>query len=144
MTQTIASVGALSAIGAGVVVALWTASEITALAVALAALMTATLSGIANILAVWRAEGKIDANTAMTAGIATEVSVVSGHVNSAATASSTKIDSLEQQVTLLRELLADQKSTAAVLAQSQAAAAQVAATPPAVVVVSPEPPKGPA
>ena len=56
-------------------------------------------------------------------------------------ASSTKIDSLEQQVTLLRELLSDQKATAAVLAQSQASVAQVAATPAPVVVVSPEPPK---
>lgn len=112
-----------------------------ALSVALAALVTAIMSGIANIIAVWRTESKVDVNTAMTAGIASEVGIVSGHVNSAATASSTKIDSLEQQVTLLRELLSDQKATAAVLAQSQAAVAQVAATPAPVVVVSPEPPK---
>lgn len=106
------------------------------------AIALATLVGqLGNLLAIWRAEGKIEANTALTHDIKTEVGVVNGHVNSAASASLARNDSLEQQVALLRELLSDQKATAAVLAQSQAAVAQVAATPAPVVVVSPEPPK---
>lgn len=70
-----------------------------------------------------------------------EAKVITGHVNSAATAAAEKINGLEKQISDLTTALSERKETAALLAQA-AATKQVAAVPQAagpteVVVVNP-------
>jgi uncharacterized protein (DUF4213/DUF364 family) len=63
-----------------------------------------------NVITAWRSDRK-------TAEVKSEVSVIAGHVNSAATAQVAKVDALTKQVADLTKLLADEKLIAERLAQ---------------------------
>jgi len=60
-----------------------------------------------------RSERKLD-------NVNAKADVITGHVNSAATASTAKIDSMQKQIEFLTRQIAEGKQTAAVLAQSKA------------------------
>lgn len=82
---------------------------------------------IVNVIVALRTSGKVDetkrqlvASAAVMAEVSAKADVITGHVNSASTKSAEKIDSLQKQIVLLAQLLADSKTTAAVLAQNTA------------------------
>lgn len=65
--------------------------------------------------------GSVFAGVAMLIRVAKDTEAIKGHVNSEKTASNSTIASLRQENALLREMLADQRETAALLAQSKVA-----------------------
>lgn len=117
----------------------FTASEITAITIAIGALLATIFTGVVNIITVLRTERKVDANTALTVEVSAQAEVIERHVNSAAASSAAKIDELQRQVSDMRAQLAENKERAALLAQAVATApataalvAAAAALPPAI------------
>lgn len=85
-------------------------TDFTSLSLLIAAIGIAVVN-IINAVSNWRQSNKLDKVDA-------KVDVVTGHVNSAASASVTKIDSLQNQITEMRAQLASKDQIAAVLAAS--------------------------
>jgi hypothetical protein len=104
----------------------FTPSELTAIMIASGALVTTIFTGVVNIITALRAERKLDHAIVRVDEVGAKADVISGHVNSAATASTAKIDAMQKQIDQLTRLLADSKQTAAVLAQSRADVAVLA------------------
>lgn len=86
-----------------------TATDLTAMGI----LVTTIGAVIVNIIMAFRTNTKVNE-------VSAKADVITGHVNSAATASTAKIDSLEKQVLALRQLVSEDKEKAALLAQSAA------------------------
>ena len=116
----------------GLVALNFSPSELTAITVASAALLATVFTGIVNIITALRAERKIDHAIVKVEEVHSEARLITGHVNSAATAATAKIDAMQKQIDQLTRLLAEGKETAAVLAQS---AADVAVVSPIVATV---------
>lgn len=87
-------------------------SDISAMTLAAAALVTALGTAIASIMASRRVETLVQ-------DVKTEAKVITGHVNSSATAAAKKIESLEEQIRFMRAEMADKKQIAALVAQAQ-------------------------
>jgi hypothetical protein len=85
--------------------------DYVSMSVVLTALIAAIGTAIVNIIIAWRT------NTVV-AGVASTAKTIEAHVNSAATASTAKIDALEKQILALTAAMADQKQIAALLAQT--------------------------
>lgn len=137
--------------GTGILIAMaFTPADVTAITIAAAALVAALFTGIVNIITAWRTTrrveesiAKVEENTVVTKETKAEVSVVAGHVNSAATAAVAKIEALQREIADTRLQMSELKQLAAMLAQSAAVAASsgsghvVAAIPIASSVASP-------
>ena len=91
----------------------FTATELVTLLAALGGLVAGIGAVIVNVIVASRTSAKVD-------GIATTTKVIEGHVNSSATAAAALIASSERERLELRRQLADQKETAALLAQTAA------------------------
>lgn len=111
----------------------FTPTEITAITIAVGALLTTIFTGIVNILTVLRAERKVEHNTKITADTLAETKVIAGHVNSAATASKTQIEALQNELKALRSEAAEKREVAALLAQAAATAGASDVQPPIIV-----------
>lgn len=100
-------------------------TEITALAVAAGALVTAVGAVAVKIIgALSDAARQRQAQTEKIDETLRKTAVIEGHVNSEKTRAAGEIAALKVEIVLLRETMADKKETAALLAQS------VVATPP--------------
>lgn len=95
-------------------------SEITALTVAGVAFVTAVGVAIVNIITASAAARQRQVQTDKIDETLRKTAVIEGHVNSEKTRAAGEIATLEKEVLLLRELMADKKETAALLAQSAA------------------------
>jgi hypothetical protein len=80
---------------------------IAALATAAVGIIAAVAAGIVSIITAWRT-------------IVTKVSAIEGHVNSEKTAAAGREATLTRENQLLREMLAERTTTAALLAQAAA------------------------
>lgn len=91
-------------------------------ALALIAAIPPTLASIGAIIIGLRngkrAERSSRKSEAISASIAEKADVIAGHVNSAASASASKIEGLQSQVTQMHETIATQTQAAALLAQA--------------------------
>ncbi len=85
----------------------WSPTTIAAFAAGAAVVFAAFFAGIVSVITAWRT-------------IASKVSAIEGHVNSEKTASDGKLNTLQRENDLLREIMAEHKQTAALLAQSVA------------------------
>lgn len=93
-------------------------SEITALTVAGVAFVTAVGVAIVNIITAAAAARQRQVQTDKIDETLRKTAVIEGHVNSEKTRAAGEIATLQKEVLLLRELMADKKETAALLAQS--------------------------
>lgn len=109
----------------------YTAPEVIAILAAAGGFVITIASQLGNLIIAWRTSQKVSENTDVTkAGIAklgAQAEVINGHVNSKASASDAKIDALQQQLELMRSMLAEKQQTAAVLAAAVAHPPQVQA-----------------
>ena len=80
---------------------------IAALSTAVVLIIGAFFAGLVSVITAWRT-------------IAGKVSAIEGHVNSEKTASEGRENALRQENALLREIIADKKATAGLLAQAAA------------------------
>lgn len=87
----------------------------------------AIFGGCALLINTWKTNAKVDANTAVTEATAlkvntieTKASVIEGHVNSKETKYVEKIEALDRENLLLRQMIADKQQTANMLAQAMA------------------------
>lgn len=124
MTTThLLEVGTLPVIPAvGIVAVTYTASEITAFTIAVAALVTALGAVIVNIIIAVRQTRKVEENTALTQEVKASVKVVEGHVNSAASKAQAENEALTREIAAARQQLSELKQIAALLAQERAIA----------------------
>jgi outer membrane murein-binding lipoprotein Lpp len=106
--------------GASLLAMTFTPSELTAITIASGALVATIFAGVVNIITALRSERKIDHAIIRVDDVSAKADVITGHVNSAASASAAKIDKMQATIDTLTNLLADSKQTAAVLAQSTA------------------------
>lgn len=109
----------------------YTATEIATFIAALGVLITGVGAVIVNIIVALKQGARVEA-AALASGkahaetqkavekVEQEAKVIAGHVNSAATASTAKIDGLQKEVEQLKSTAAEMKSTAALLAQALA------------------------
>lgn len=88
-----------------------TPSDITAITIAAGALLATFMTGIVNILSVLKTNKKVD-------DVIKTQEVIAGHVNSAATASLTKIEALQKEIESLKTTIAQEKTTTALLTQA--------------------------
>lgn len=95
-------------------------SEITALTVAAVAFVTAVGVAIVNIITASAAARQRQEQTNKIDETLRKTAVIEGHVNSEKTRAAGEIATLQKEVLLLRELMADKKETASLLAQSVA------------------------
>lgn len=95
-------------------------SEITALTVAAVAFVTAVGVAIVNIITASAAARQRQEQTSKIEETLRKTAVIEGHVNSEKTRAAGEIATLQKEVLLLRELMADKKETASLLAQSVA------------------------
>ena len=84
-------------------------------------------AGLAQLIATWRNGTKLDTNTAATVATAatvntiqTKAAVIEGHVNSKEAKYVEQILALQRENELLRQMIADKRETAAILAQAVA------------------------
>ena len=91
----------------------FTSTEVISITVAMGVLITSVTTGIVGIIVALRTKAAVDSVDA-------KADVITGHVNSAATAAAAKIDALQEEVKRLRDSLAERKETAALLAQAAA------------------------
>lgn len=120
-----------------------TSAEIVAITVALGVLITSSSAAIVSIIVALRTKAAVDvgvaisaANAQAIAAVDSKAEVITGHVNSAATAAAAKIDALQRELEQLREMLADKKETAALLAQAAASTIKPDETPIPVIVTN--------
>lgn len=85
----------------------WSAASIAALGAAGAIIIGAFFGGVVSVITAWRT-------------IAGKVSAIEGHVNSEKTAAEGREAMKDKEILMLREMLAERKITAALLAQSVA------------------------
>ena len=109
-------------------------ADLTAMSVALAALLTAIFTGAVNIITALRTERKVDAS-------GKTLDSVSHSVNGTTTGYIARVDSLVKEVSELKAQIADQKQVAALLAQAlvTAQAAPAIPTPAAIPLNSADP-----
>lgn len=105
-------------------------SEITALTVAAVAFVTAVGVAIVNIITAAGAARQRQEQTNKIDETLRKTAVIEGHVNSEKTRAAGEIATLQKEVLLLRELMADKKETAALLAQSAVQAKPIPAAAP--------------
>lgn len=98
----------------------YTAPEVLTIIAAIGVLVTGVGAAIVNIIVALRTGRQLEENTAITAEVSAKADVITGHVNSAATAAAAKIDALQQELQALRAHLSENKETAALLAQATA------------------------
>jgi len=103
----------------------FTPAELTAITIALGALVGTILTGVANIITAARTERKVDQASGKVDETLAEAKVIKGHVNSTATAAAAKIDAMQKQIDQLVSQLSDSKQVAAVLASNAAKAIPV-------------------
>lgn len=96
----------------------FSSNEILAIIAALSALIVALGTATATIILAVRQGAAVKENTALTHEMSAKTDVIVGHVNSKATADAAKIESLTQQIAVLKGVAADNKEIAALLAQS--------------------------
>jgi hypothetical protein len=96
----------------------FTGTELTAMIVAVGALITAIGTVWVNIITARSVAEKVTHSIDKIDEISAKSDVIAGHVNSAATGQTVKIEALQSEVTRLTANLADQKQAAALLAQS--------------------------
>lgn len=96
----------------------FTAPVIVALLAGVAALVTALGTAVASVIVAVRTSRKVDENTRITQTVASDVKVVEGHVNSAATASAMREAAYQKEVAALNQTVAELKQTAVLLAQA--------------------------
>lgn len=111
-------------------------SEITALTVAAVAFVTAVGVAIVNIITASAAARQRQEQTSKIEETLRKTAVIEGHVNSEKTRAAGEIATLQKEVLLLRELMADKKETASLLAQSVAQTHLPAASPAGQAVVT--------
>lgn len=108
----------LYAVGVGgttVLAAAYTSTELVTVIVAVTGLVTIIGGVVTNVIIALKTLA--------------EARVITGHVNSAASASVAKIDLMQQELTRMRAELADKKEIAALLAQSAATVTPAAPQP---------------
>jgi hypothetical protein len=110
--------GTLALVGAYALV--FTPADITAMMVAVTALITALGIAVVNIIAARATLKKVSLVAESVEAVHVQGKVIEGHVNSAAAAAAAKIDGLEKEIALLRGIVSGQKETAALLAQAEA------------------------
>lgn len=98
----------------------YTPSELTAITIAVSALVATIFTGIVNIITALRSERKIDHVALKIEDVSQKANVIGGHVNGAATVAAVTIESMQKQIEQLTRMLADERQRAAVLAQSKA------------------------
>ena len=98
--------------------AVYTASEVVMFIAAIGVLITGVGAVIVNIIVALRQGHKVDALGTAVEQVYTEAKVITGHVNSAATAAAAKIDALQRELEQIKISAAEMKTTAALLAQS--------------------------
>lgn len=89
----------------------WNPEAITAMSIAIAALITAIFTGIVNILQTLRSERKVDV-------LGTKADQIAHQTNGASTVDRIKIEKLQKEVMLLQQFIAEQRQTAALLVQT--------------------------
>lgn len=109
-----------------------TGTEYAAVIAGIVTLIAAIGAAVVNIIVALRTSAKVEE-------VSAKADVISGHVNSSATAATAKIDALEKQVVFMAALLNDQKTVATALAASTAATALATAVPAMPVTTAPEP-----
>ena len=82
--------------------------------------LTSLAVAVGNIVVAVRNGRKVDENTALTAAGIARTEVVVGHVNSESTRAQGQIAALQKENDILREVLADKRKTAEMLAQAAA------------------------
>lgn len=98
-----------------------TGGEILAIIAGLVTVITAVSVGVVNVIVALRTSAAIKDNTAITSQTLTTAKVIEGHVNSEQTKAAEQLLALARENKLLRDQIADTKTTAALLAQSAAA-----------------------
>lgn len=104
-------------------------SEISAVTIAVTALIAAIFTGAVNIIVALRVNRKQDDAAVKVAEVSSKADIISGHVNSAAAAAAAKIEGLEKEIALLRSTMNEQKQAAALLAQAAATVTPVVVLP---------------
>lgn len=98
----------------------YTATEIATFMAAVGVLITGVGAVVVNIIVALRQGVKVDQLRTTVDEVKNETKVITGHVNSAATASAMKIDALEKKIEMLVTSAAEKQETAKLLAQSVA------------------------
>lgn len=122
-TVTLASTTVLT------VLSVLTLEQATALSIAGAALITAIGGQIVNIIVAWKTTKKVEEVKATVEEVKTKAEVIVGHVNSEKTAAQGREATLEAENVLLRQIIAEKKETAMLLAQSVATTLPAASAP---------------
>lgn len=95
----------------------FTATEVAAFVAAIGVVITAIGAAIVNIIVALKQGRKLD-------DVKAESKIIAAHVNSAASASVTKIEALQAEIKNYAKQTADMKETAALLAQALASTRQ--------------------
>lgn len=117
----------------------WDAPSVVLVITAFGTMLVTVISAIAAAMAANRTArtvgevktaqaSNLHTTTTAIGEVAAKAEVISGHVNSAATASVVKIESLESKVALLLEVIAGKDKAAALLAQAEASRTQIVAS----------------
>lgn len=125
----ISSVTATSTVTALAVLSVLTLEQVTALSIAGAALITAIGGQIVNIIVASKTTRKVEKVEATLEEVKTKAEVIVGHVNSEKTAAQGREATLEAENVLLRQIIAEKKETAMLLAQAVATTQPAAPAP---------------
>ena len=100
------------------------------LSVTIIAALAAAIVSVINALRIADVMVKQDADSVRMDTVSKDTEAIKGHVNSEKTAAAGREDALRKENELLREIIADKKSTAGLLAQAAAQRGRDSAPPP--------------